>query len=222
MRQFTSVRLTLVLLVIAGCHTANAEMPGCHAWRSAEVPGEVVGVDKAVILSTPEVCHGGAGCQAGHASYVLPGDQVVIGTVSPNDFVCVGYSDGKHYTEGWLPAGRVLRMPLPETWPLTAWTGHWMASQTDVGDTSIDLGMENEGIYASGIAVNGGGRGDHVGDLEGTGKPVGNRLTVSHDTCTVTMTLLGHYLMVEDPGGCGPANGGNFTGLYVRKIKIGQ
>jgi hypothetical protein len=154
--------------------------------------------------------------------YLLPGDEVLVEPGQTGNQVCVRFSDGQQETDGWVPRVRVVMEVTPARWSLASWRGHWdggyPTKQFPWSKSAVDIGVSGLQIHVTGEAVNGGANQDHIGDLDGQAVPEGNRVVI-HDgsvsACVVTLTLLGHYLAADDDGGCGPRNGGNFTGLYV-------
>jgi hypothetical protein len=145
-------------------------------------------------------------------SYVLPGQEVIAGKAS-GDFICAFYPNQVGGSAGWVsahalaPAGE---QPSRDP-PLRAWAGKWVD-----GEDSIAIGASAGLLHASGSAVwHGWGDNVHVGEFEGGARPSGARVVFAQDTCSVTATLLGRYLIVSDNENCGGMNV-RFDGVYRR------
>lgn len=118
---------------------------------------------------------------------------------------------------GWLPQARV-QMPLPgRVPPLAAWTGKWRK-----GDDTAVLTAGRDGrlsVHGRGYWPGRGIFPMNTGELLGTARPEGNRVTFSDEDptlCVAKLELLGPGLLAaNDNGRCGGANV-SFGGVYRR------
>jgi hypothetical protein len=146
-------------------------------------------------------------------SYLVPGDQVVIGRTR-GQYLCTYYP--KKGIAGWIDASRIRRLAVRSNPPPSAWLGRW----SDFGNPAVRFYRRNGILIAYGTAawpsfnpprdvVPGG---PHVGNLSEPVRTSGNRAYASE--CEVTFTLLGDFLVVADPKmQCGGANV-SFSGVY--------
>lgn len=123
-----------------------------------------------------------------------------------------GYFSGRHGSgPGWIRSEdlRVVKYsPRPDQ---EAWAGIWVGGEDRI---SIHAGKEAGTLHAEGNAQwHGGGDVVHLGHMEGTATPNGNRLHFVAGACTVDMTLLGRYIVASDNMGCGGANV-RFEGIW--------
>ena len=145
----------------------------------------------------------GAGC-AWTDSYAAPAEELLINSEIPG-FVCA-YRP-KNGDGGWIAKSDVtIESPQPSTQPpVSAWVGRWRDSDDwiRISRRGGDLTFDGHASWAR----------RNFGDFSGTAKPDGATATVSDSGCTVTMRLLGRYLVVDDNGQCGGMNV-RFTGVY--------
>ena len=149
----------------------------------------------------------GAGCAWGDpSSYPAPSEELLINSEIPR-FVCA-YRP-KDGDGGWIAKNDVaIEAPQPTTQPpLSAWTGRWRD-----GDNWIRIKRRPRALSFDGHAT---WARQNFGDFEGTAMPAGAAANVSDSGCTVTMRLVGAYLVVDDNGQCGGMNV-RFTGVYRR------
>lgn len=156
----------------------------------------------------------GSGCRT--RSYVVPGDVVIINRTREG-YVCAFYPSKGGGTAGWIASRRVELLPNPTSPPLAKWQGDWSDGASDIvmrldGGTlrvtgeSYWPGPEPGEMYPS----------IHIGELDGTIEPVGQRAHYEDDNlCEVDFTLLGKYLIAGDNRQCGGVNV-SFSGVYRR------
>lgn len=170
--------------------------------------------------------HEAVGCPSEDArchdvSYLVPGDQVVLGSTN-GGFVCASFVDAKAYLHvGWLPSRALAPEPAP-TVNLSDWIGHWVAMESDV---TIKPAAKPGALSISGDATWGGFDPERVkngavntGEIAGLASPSGPTLALDETTnsdCKVWMRRLGPYLLVSDTSNCGGMNV-SFLGVYTR------
>ena len=147
----------------------------------------------------------------------MPGDVVIINRTRQGH-VCAFYPSPGGGTAGWIASRRVELLPNPTNPSLARWQGNW--SSEGVSDVRIRLvggtlqvtgesfwpGPEPTKMYPS----------IHIGELDGTIEPAGQRAHYSDDNlCEVEFTLLGDFLIAGDNRQCGGVNV-SFSGVYRR------
>ncbi len=171
-----------------------------------------------------------AGCQL--RSFVVPGDVVLVGP-RQSAFICAGFQGPRGIgTIDWLPASALSLLPAAAQQP-QVWAGDWTAPEQDLKITAARGGV----LTIAGEATWGAGDpqrvkigGVHIGQVNGTARPVGGLLAFTDDgeghtlpyaqgdefSCKIKMLRRGPYLLVRDNNGCGGANV-SFSGFYARK-----
>jgi hypothetical protein len=150
-------------------------------------------------------------------------------------FVCAGFTnEGKEnaYTAGWLPAGDVEPVDLPDA-TLADFAGRWASGEEQHIDVSIVDGLlrvEGEATFGASFPERVESGRVNEGGISGDVLPVGNLAawTDSYDgttqawipgdadyTCTVRLWALPPFLAAADNGFCG-GQGVSFTGIYAR------
>lgn len=152
-------------------------------------------------------------------AYLVDGDRLLVST-SADGWTCGWYSGKKRDFVGWLPTDRLAVSPASPPPALDAWTGRWAS---DPG--SITIKRKGELLEVSGSTLwHGGEHGEvvHVGDIEGTERPVGDKLAIvdgpeDYD-CAVALRRIADTLVVTDNGHCGGINV-RFDGIYRRAAR---
>ncbi|NML07961.1 hypothetical protein [Sphingomonas sp. G-3-2-10] len=153
------------------------------------------------------------------AAYVVAGDRLVAGEVRGKyrlvTFVPAG---GGRHTTGWIESAALTRVSLPRATP-ASWIGDWTGWYADI---AIARGARRGVLKASGEATYGMHDKDRVargainfGSFDGEAQPSGDRILFSDELCTVSLRLLGTYLLATDNGNCGGLNV-SFSGVYRR------
>jgi hypothetical protein len=180
--------------------------------------------DKPTCPSTAPKCRAKA--------YVVPGDEVLVGSSSTNGFQCATYqSPAGVETSGFLPTAAIALSPHVEVQPV-GWVGTWRR------DTSASIKLtpakDGQAIKVDGHATWGSGdpqrvkQGSvHEGNLDETAVPHGNLIALGEgydgssspdpdkSDCLARLRLFGRYLVVEDNHNCGGVNV-SFDGVYTR------
>jgi hypothetical protein len=163
-------------------------------------------------------------------AYVVPGDEVLIGTAG-GPYVCAVFKSQRGAeTTGWLPR-LALELVPPALAPARQWAGKWrrdQGAQIAIKSSGDDVEVSGDAIWGSHDPQRVRRGAVHVGVLEGKGRPRGQTLAIGYDPerssfpsndppedCAAKLELLGRYLTVEDNKGCGGINV-SFTGIYVR------
>ncbi len=171
------------------------------------------------------------------ATYLLPGDEVVV-LSQDKDSSCAVYVSNKFAeTTGWLPSAAL--SPLPAANTANAWHGTFV--RDELGSTAKLKVLKNghveamiEAYWAMSVELASQG-GANVGDLGGDGELKAGALHIApdpsdnspaKDNCAGDVRRIGtRYLLVEDnreklPSGdiltCAGHNV-SFTGLYIKK-----
>ena len=148
----------------------------------------------------------GASCALG-GSHADASEQLLVNSELPGFFCAYRPKDGDG---GWVAKSDVtLVSPQPSrNPPLSAWIGRWRD-----GDNWIRIARKGGSLRLTGRAT---WARQNFGDFEGTAAPVADKLETKDDICTVSMTLLGDFLVVNDNGQCGGMNV-HFTGVYTQR-----
>lgn len=152
------------------------------------------------------------GCPQAGATCALPGshadasDELLVNSELPGFFCAYRPKDGDG---GWIAKSDVVLAPQqPTAQPsMAAWIGQWRD-----GDDRIRIAQRGKALTFDGEAS---WADQNSGSFSGTATPKGASASVTDDACTVTMRLLGAYLVVDDNGECGGMNV-RFTGVYRR------
>jgi hypothetical protein len=148
----------------------------------------------------------GAACALG-GSHADASDELLINSELPGFFCAYRPANGDG---GWVAKSDVVVEPQQPTTqpPLAAWTGQWHD-----GDNRIAISRHGEALTFSGQAS---WAEQNSGSFGGTATPNGATARVTDDACTVTLRLLGRYLVADDNAECGGMNV-RFTGVYRRR-----
>ncbi|MDK6076950.1 hypothetical protein [Massilia varians] len=157
----------------------------------------------------------GAACR--RSAYLVPGDEVLVGKRTA-DVACVWFQGRKHESVGWVPADKVVPLPVAPLDPRRDWLGTWSDGAGTIrilpapgfGRTQIASKLRWDG----GTAPNGEPRAN-FGGMHGVLEVQGNRATAAQGSCQVALTRIGRYLVADDNGDCGGINV-RHTGVYVR------
>lgn len=149
-------------------------------------------------------------------AYLVDGDRLLIST-SADGWTCGWYFGKKREFVGWLPADRLVASPTLPPPSLDDWAGRWA---DDPGAITIErkgdlLAVSGSTLWYGGVN----GEVIHVGDFEGTARPVGDKLAIVDGPeeygCAVALRRVADYLVVADNGRCGGMNV-RFDGIYRR------
>jgi hypothetical protein len=160
-------------------------------------------------------CPSGKNCQ--RKSYLISGDEVIT-SKSYGNFVCVWFQPGKGTeTVGWLPAENLSSITSQNTSGIN-WIGNWEYAENEI---NFIPQKNQEKVLIKGTAIwQGLGDNVHIGELDFTGSPVGEKLEAGSGSdkydCQVKMKRIGKYLLVADNKMCGGMNV-SFDGIYRRK-----
>ena len=136
-----------------------------------------------------------------------PGDPILIYQES-GDWTCGYISQANGSGPGWVRSKDIQLVRVNENPPLDAWLGTWKYFDDKL---SIKRGKVLGALALDGEAYWHGMAGSvHVGDINGQAAPTGNHMHYEDGsgqiTCTVDLTLLGRYLMLNDNAKCGGMN----------------
>jgi hypothetical protein len=153
------------------------------------------------------------GCPQAGATCALAGshadasDELLINSELPGFFCAYRPANGDG---GWVAKSDVAIEPQqPSTQPsIAAWTGLWRDA-----DDRIQISRQGKALMFNGHAS---WADQNFGSFGGTATPNGAAANVTDDGCTVTMRLLGPYLVADDNAECGGMNV-RFTGVYRRR-----
>jgi hypothetical protein len=165
------------------------------------------------------------------ASYLVPGDRVLVGE-SVDGFRCVTFrSASGRETNGFLPSAALVDQSTVSP-TLADWAGRWARDD----EASITIKVEGAALTVSGQATWGAHDparvkrgGVNTGDIDSVATPRGNLIAIGAgydgtnppdvsniNYCLALLQLFGPYLAVEDNTGCGGMNV-TFTGVYLRQ-----
>lgn len=218
------IGLLLVGLVIARLAAAQSAADGgsCRdgAFPSAQSDFSLARVDSpmpAALLEDMDGCpeKGESRCRADGS--VAPGRQVIVGRQLGN-YRCAFSPGPGGRNAGWMLERHLHSLPVTENPLPTSWVGAWRS-----GTTTLTLTENADGtLTASGRASWIGGRPGphqmavaHVGRVNASAFPSGNRAVFTDGSCVVNATLLNAVLVVADNQQCGGMNV-NFDGVYQR------
>jgi hypothetical protein len=165
------------------------------------------------------------------ASYLVPGDRVLVGD-SVRGFRCATFrSPEGRETSGFLPSTALVDQSTASP-TLADWAGRWVRDD----EASITIKLERAALTVSGQAtwsahdperVKRGGV--NTGDIDTVATPRGNLIAIGSDydggnppdvsnvdDCRARLRLFGPYLAVEDNTDCGGMNV-TFSGVYSRQ-----
>jgi hypothetical protein len=232
--HFSRQVLSAAIMLACLASTAHAGPAGCELNKVA--PARVATKDPRVYFVAGANARASACPSAASAcrlrAYVMPGDEVLV---DPTDgpYLCAFFkSQGGTETRGWLPRASLELVPAAPA-PARQWDGNWQRDR----EAQIVIKSRGDEVEVSGSAMWGSydpervrRGGVHVGELSGTGRPLGQTLAIGYDpdrsavppsqdqapdACAAKLDLYGRYLVVEDNRGCGGLNV-SFTGTYVR------
>ena len=152
-------------------------------------------------------------------SYVIPGNEIIVSRAL-GGYACAWFQPKKGAeTFGWIKIDELKWIATNETPVLKDWLGDWRFYDNSI---QISKGNTSDLFTVKGNAFwKGSGDNIHVGELDHTAKPSGNKLNLGeNDTgeydCKVWIQLVGKYLIVSDNMNCGGANV-TFSGVYRKK-----
>jgi hypothetical protein len=140
-------------------------------------------------------------------SHADASEELLINSELPGFFCAYRPANGDG---GWVAKRDIAVEPQQPTArpPVAAWTGQWRDD-----DDRIRISRRGEVLTFEGHAS---WAGQNFGSFGGTATPNGAMASVADDACTVTMRLLGPYLVARDNAECGGMNV-SFTGVYKRR-----
>lgn len=127
-------------------------------------------------------------------------------------------------TVGWIETNRLRSEALDRSPPSSAWEGVWTSERV----MQIKVLREGSQLRASGVDDwrSGDGRGDtgkidlpgqeHHAAFAGRLRVAGVHAHLANRECTVDLTLMNTFLLVEDDNSCGDPNT-SLRGIYLRK-----
>jgi hypothetical protein len=143
-----------------------------------------------------------------------PAGGVMVVYHTGGDWTCGYLQQRDGAGPAWLKSGDLREVPADPAPTLDAWTGTWINGSGRIRiaahDGKLHLAGKAEWHGAAGVV--------HTGDFEGDAAPAGNRLHFAGsgaDSCTVDLTLIGKYLVVDDNDRCGGMNV-RFWGVWKR------
>jgi hypothetical protein len=148
----------------------------------------------------------GAACALG-GSHADTSDELLVNSELPGFFCAYRPANGDG---GWVAKSDVAVEPQQPTAqpPLAAWAGQWRDD-----DDRIRITQRGKALTFAGEAS---WADQNSGSFAGMATPKGAAVRVTDDACTVTLRLLGAYLVVDDNAECGGMNV-RFTGVYRRR-----
>jgi hypothetical protein len=162
---------------------------------------------------------GYSGCAAGKnclPTKLSAGDTATIYHVD-GDWTCAYLQQRNGAGPGWVSSKDIREVVGDPAPTLDAWVGAWTKGDGRIVITAssgkLHLAGEGEWHGAAGVV--------HTGDFEGDAEPNGNHLHFvegNADSCTVDLTLLGKYIVVNDNDRCGGMNV-RFWGVWKRAAK---
>jgi hypothetical protein len=213
--------LIVPLLLAFGTAAAQAQdNTTCRNGLFPDAPpfalARIGGTERAFFQDDMEGCPwGGADCRT--RSYLVPGDVVIINRTY-GGFVCAFYPSPSGGTAGWIASRQVELLPNPTNPPLAQWQGDWSSD----GNPEVTITRSNGTLRVTGTAFWPGPQPTeqypsiHIGEIDGTLAPAGQRAHYSDDDmCEIDFTLLGDFLIAGDNHQCGGVNV-SFSGVYRR------
>ena len=127
----------------------------------------------------------------------LAAGDVVAPYHTDGDWTCAYLQQRDGAGPGWVKTRDIRILPADPAPPPGAWAGTWAN-----GRGRIRIAASNGKLHLTGEAEwHGAGGVVHTGDFEGDVSPQGNHLHYVEegaDSCTVDLTLIGHYLVAND------------------------
>jgi hypothetical protein len=165
-------------------------------------------------------CPDGPAAECRNKAYLVPGDTVVVAQ-HRGGFACAWYqrSTVNDAVVGWLPARALEELRPPADPPRSAWVREWsrFAGPGHEATLTIRLDPDGQSLRVVGEAqwTSAGASGPHLGEVDGTARPQGNRLVIQGGgDCVLELFLLGDgALFARDGHRCGGMNV-TFDGLY--------
>jgi hypothetical protein len=160
-------------------------------------------------------CSPGTDCLS---ATLAPGDPILVWKVE-GDWTC-GYHEDRHGAAPvWVRSKDIRPLHFDPSPPLDAWLGTWEGGE---GHIWIQKSKAPGRLELDGVAQwHGLGDVVHLGNFAGEVSPNGNHVHFVESfagSCTVDLTLIGKYLVVDDNSACGGMNV-RFSGLWKR---VGQ
>jgi hypothetical protein len=145
----------------------------------------------------------------------LAAGDVVAPYHTDGDWTCAYLQQRGGAGPGWVKTRDIRILPADPVPEPSAWAGTWANSRD-----RIRIAASNGKLHLTGEAEwHGAGGVVHTGDFEGDASPHGNHLhyvEAGPDSCTIDLTLIGHYLVANDNERCGGMNV-RFWGVWKRK-----
>jgi hypothetical protein len=214
-----SIALIIVLILcgVSNCNAQSKPTEDCVVADDgfATTPGQKVQIAEVVKRAAVRLmaCGTPEGCMEANASW---GSPIQIYR-QQGEWTC-GYMvnrDGAGST--WIRTDSLRVVPYDEHPPIRAWVGTWTWI-TSEHRIRISSGKLPGSLHLAGHTVWRGSVSTQFGQIKGTASPVGNHLHFvdsGPESCTVDMTLLNRFLLVNDNGLCGGVNA-NFGGIWKR------
>jgi hypothetical protein len=149
---------------------------------------------------------------------VAAGDVVLVYRTE-GDWTCGYLSQSKGAGPGWVRSQDLREVPAEASPAPAAWVGRWVNGEDWIriqrAEWPTRLQLEGKGYWR------GNGKVLHEGDFAGNGVLTGNQVHFVEgdaDSCTVDLTLIGKYLVVNDNSKCGGMNV-RFWGIWKKPGK---
>jgi hypothetical protein len=158
----------------------------------------------------------GAACRL--PAYLIPGDEILVGKRTA-DFACIWYQGHKQESVAWVPAKNVALGAAAPLDPVRDWVGAWSDGTNKIRIAAANGGrvqMRSKLRWDGGTAPNGQPLAN-FGEMQGLLEVQGAKASAVEGECSVALTRIGRYLVVDDNGACGGINV-RHTGVYFRRL----
>lgn len=204
----------IVLFGAAVCNAQSKPTEPCRfpydGWATPPEQRLVIAEVTAQHATLLTECQSQGECVASY-SYA-PGTPVLIYRQS-GGWTCGYFSGRKGAGPNWIRSDQLRVLSYNPRPSLKEWLGIWIGGEDRV---SIHAAKTLGALRLEGNAEwHGAGDNAHIGAMEGTVVPDGNRLHLVSGVCTVDMTLLGNYIVASDNMNCGGLNA-RFEGIWKR------
>jgi len=154
------------------------------------------------------------GAKCVRKAYVVAGDALVVSRAF-GEYACAWFRPARGYeTVGWLRADQLELAEADANPPASRWLGEWVMHENGF---TIRRDAKAGVLRVEGSATwHGVGDNVHVGEVNASAAPAGNTLTLEDDICTITLRLVGDFIVADDNGECGGVNV-TFDGVYRKK-----
>ena len=145
--------------------------------------------------------------------YLITGDEVLVSR-RYGRWICGWYQPRKgDETVGWLPADKLVMSSPPRRPVLKDWIGLWKYEGKSL---NIRRDIKSGFLKVKGYAIwEGANANVHVGGIDAAAQPQGSELVLVEEECSVSLKLVGDYLVASDNSQCGGVNV-RFDGVFRR------